>query len=105
MLGDGLNGENVDRRPGDLARVKRRPQVLLDDQLAPRDVQDSNAVLALGQGTRVKPPSRLGRPREVKRDERRALLDRIGACRALNSELAVALGRHVGVEGDDPHPE
>ena len=41
----------------------------------------------------------------MEREEVRHRVDVIWRLRLLDSELAVALGRHVGVEGDDVHGE
>jgi hypothetical protein len=42
--GVGLAGEDVERGAGDLARLQRREQRVLVDELAPRRVDDADAV-------------------------------------------------------------
>ena len=105
VLGDRLGAEHVERRAADLARVERRLQVLVDDQRPAGDVEDPHAVLALRERLGVQPALGVGRLGQVERDEVGVGVDVVGGLGLLDAELAVALGRHVRVEGDHVHPE
>ncbi len=94
--------EDVDRRPGDLARFERRDQRGLVDELASRRIHDSHAVAHLRDRFRADRVARLVVEGQVEGDE-------IGPCEhlvegsALDTELAKALGRDERVVGEHLH--
>ena len=69
VVGHRLLAEHVERRARHLAGVERRPQRVLDHQLAARDVDHAHAVLHLREGLGVEPVLGLRRDRQVDRDE------------------------------------
>ena len=69
VVGDRLAREDVERGAGDLAGVERVLERRVVDQLAARAVDDPHAVAALGERLGVEPAARLGRLRQVDRDE------------------------------------
>ena len=105
VLGERLLAEDVERSPGDLARVERGLQVLLDEERAARDVQHAHAVLHLGEGLVVEPVLGLRSLGEADGDEVGLGVELVGGRCALHAELAEAFLGHVEVESEDPHPE
>ena len=105
VLGDRLGAEDVERRAADLARVQRGLEVLVDDQRPAGDVEHAHAVLALGQRLGVEPALGLRRLGQVQGQEVGLGVDVVGGLGLLDAEVAVALGAHERVEGDDAHPE
>ena len=105
VLGRGLLGEDVERGAGDLARLERGAERLEVDQLAAGAVDDAHAVLHAGERRGVDPVDRLGRLRQVDRDEVGALVELVGRLDALDAEVAEALGGDELVEADDLHVE
>ena len=81
-------------------------QRLVDDQLAARAVDDAHAVLHLRERLGVR-ASRASRrvTRQVEREEVGGRVDLVRGGGLVDAELAVALGRHVRVVGDDVHAE
>ena len=76
---------------GDLAGVQRVLEVLVDEQLAARDVEHDDAVLALGERLGVEEALRLRRARQVHGEEVGGGEDLVGRLGALDAELAEAL--------------
>ena len=105
MIGDRLGAEHVERGAGDLARIERGLQVLVDDERPAGHVQHADAVLALCERLGVEPPLGFGRLRQVQRQEVGDRVDGVRGLRLLDPELAVALGADIWIEGDDPHSE
>ena len=97
--------EDVERGGGDSSRPQRLEQRLLVDELAPRRVDDANAVSRVPERALVDDCARLVVQREVQRDDVRAREDGVLRCRAFDAQLAKALARHEGVECDHPHAE
>ena len=64
-----LGDEDVDAGAGDLARLERRREILLDHQTAAGAVDDADAVLHLGDRRRVDDVAGLVGERRVQRDE------------------------------------
>ena len=105
VVGEGLLGEDVERRAGDLARLEALDQRVEVDQLAAGAVGDADAVAHLRDRVRVDEPDGLGRLRQVEADEVGAGEELVGALDALDAELAEALGGDELVVADHVHVE
>ena len=73
--GQRLGGKHIQRGGGDLARIQRRQQVVLDDDLPPRAIHDADLGLHLREGRRVEHAARLVGHRHVDGDEVRVPID------------------------------
>ena len=105
VLGEGLLGEDVERRAGDLARLERRHERVEVDQLAAGAVDDPHPVAHLRDRLGVDPVDGLGRLRQVDRDQVGARVELLAGLDALDAELAEALRGDELVEGDHVHVE
>ena len=104
-LGGRLGGEHVDRGTGDGALGERGGQRRLVDDPAARGVDDPQSGLRLRQHLGVEEPERLGRLRQVDREEVDAAHETREVRLELDSELASPLGAHVRVVRDEAHAE
>ena len=105
VVGDRLAREDVERGAGDLAGVERVLERGVVDELAARAVDHAHAVLHLRERLGVQPAARLGRLGQVDRDEVGLRVDVGAGLGLLDAQLAVALGAHERVVGDDAHAE
>ena len=105
MLGERLGREDVERRAGDLAGLEPGEQRVEVDQLAACAVDHPHAVAHPGDRLGIDPAHRLGRLRQVDRDQVGARVELLAALDALDSELAEAIRGDELVERDDLHLE
>ena len=101
----GSDGEDVEGRAAELARLEAGHQGVEVDQLAAGAVDDAGAVLHRGDRLGVDQADRLRRLRHVQGDQVGAAEQLLDALDALDPELAEALGGDELVEGDDLHVE
>ncbi len=105
VVRDRLAREDVERGTGDLAGVDRVLERGVVDELAAGAVDDPDAVLHLRERLGVQPAARLGRLGQVDGDEVGDGVDVGAGLGLLDAELAITLGGHERVVGDDAHPE
>ena len=105
VLGEGLRREDVEGRAADLARLEAGLERIEVDELAARAVDDPHAVLHLRDRLGVDPVDRVRRLRQVDRDDVGLGVELIRRLRALDAQLAEALGGDELVEGDHLHLE
>ena len=98
--------EDVERGAGELAGAQRLDERLLVDQLAARGVDQARAVVHLRDRLRRSTTAaRLGRERQVQREEVGRREHVSGRLDALDAELAEAVVGDERVVGDDAHAE
>ena len=100
-----LRTEHVEGGAGHLAGPNGRDERLLVDQVAPRRVDDANAVLHPLERRGVEQPLRLVVEREVERDDVGLRVDLLERRSRLDPELAEPVGRDEGVVRHHAHPE
>jgi hypothetical protein len=105
VLGEGLGGEDVERRAADLAGLQPRHQRVEVYQLAAGAIDDPHPVLHRRDRLGADQADRLRRLRHVDGDHVGPPVEVLEALRALDAELLEALGGDELVEGDDVHLE
>ena len=101
----GLDREHVERRTAQMAGLDRLHQGVLVHDPAARRVDQPRA--GFHQRELVSPDQLFGLrgPRQVDRDEVGLDQQRLERRHHVHTDLFRAIGRHVGVERDQPHPE
>jgi hypothetical protein len=105
VIGHRLLGEDVERRPGHLARVQRGLERLQVHELAASAVHDSHAVLHLGDRLGVDPVDGVGGLRQVDGHDVGPGVEVVAGFGAVGSEIAKALRGHELVERHHLHLE
>ena len=103
-LGGRLDVEHVERGTGDHAVADAVGEIGLDDDPAPRDVDDAQRGLGLDEQVAVDEPGGLLGLRQVDREEV-GLADDLVEREQLDAHLAGSVGRHERVVGDESHRE
>ena len=91
IVRDRLGREYIQRRARDLARIKRRLQRRIIDQLATRAIDDPHPITHLRERVRIQPTTRLRRLRQMQRDEIRLRIQLRRRLGPLDTQLAKAL--------------
>ena len=91
--------------PATLPAFERRDERVLVDELAARRVDQANTVAHLRERARVQRARRLGREREMQREELRRGVDLTGRLDPLDAELAEPIGRDERVVREHAHAE